>query len=30
MENTFLIGFEGDQAIRFEIHPDRESAINAL
>ena len=30
MVNTFLIGFEGDQAIRFEIHPDRESAINAL
>ena len=30
MENTFLIEFEGDQAIRFEIHPDRESAINAL
>jgi hypothetical protein len=30
MENTFLIGFEGEQAIRFEIHPDRESAHEAL
>ena len=30
MTNTFLIGFEGDQAIRFEIHPDRESAVQAL
>ena len=29
MVNTFLIEFEGDQAIRFEIHPDRESATNA-
>lgn len=30
MTNTFLIGFEGDRAIRFEIHPDRESAEAAL
>jgi len=30
MENTFLIKFEGDQAIRFEIHSDRESAVAAL
>lgn len=30
MTNTFLIGFEGDVAIRFEIHPDRESAVRAL
>ena len=30
MENTFLIEFEGDQAIRFEIHPDRESSLSAL
>ena len=30
MENTFLIGFEGEQAIRFEIHPNRESSLNAL
>jgi hypothetical protein len=30
MTNTFLVGFEGDQAIRFEIHPDRESAAGSL
>jgi hypothetical protein len=30
MTNTFLVAFTGDQAIRFEIHPDRESAVNAL
>jgi ketosteroid isomerase-like protein len=30
MTNTFLIGFEGDRAIRFEIHPERESAVQAL
>lgn len=29
-ETIFLIGFEGDQAIRFEIHPDRDSALAAL
>jgi hypothetical protein len=30
MENTFLIEFEGEQAIRFEIHPNRESSLGAL
>jgi len=30
MTNTFLVGFQGDTAIRFEIHPDRESAAAAL
>ena len=30
MNTTFLVGFEGDQAIRFEIHASRESAIEAL
>ena len=26
---VFLVGFEGERAIRFEIHPDRESALAA-
>ncbi len=29
-EVTFLVVFEGKQAIRFEIHPDRDSAVGAL
>jgi hypothetical protein len=27
---VFLVDFEGDRAIRFEIHPDRDSAVEAL
>ena len=30
MKTTFLVGFEGDRAIRFEIHPDRGSALEAI
>jgi hypothetical protein len=30
MDTTFLVGFDGDRAIRFEIHPSRESAADAL
>ena len=30
METTFLIVFEGDQAIRFELHDTRESAMESL
>ena len=26
---VFLVGFEGERAIRFEIHPDRDSAIGS-
>ena len=29
-ETTFLIGFEDDRAIRFEIHTNRDSAVAAL
>jgi len=27
---VFLVGFEGERAIRFEIHPDRDSALEEL
>jgi hypothetical protein len=30
MKNTFMVEMAGEQAIRFEIHPDRESALEAL
>ena len=30
MDTTFLVGFEGERAIRFEIHPDRESAARSI
>jgi hypothetical protein len=29
-KTVFMIGFEGDRAIRFEIHPDRDAAVAAL
>jgi hypothetical protein len=27
---VFMVGFEGERAIRFEIHPDRDSAMESL
>jgi hypothetical protein len=30
MTNTFLVEMTGEQAIRFEIHPDRQSALEAI
>ena len=30
VDTTFLVVFEGERARRFEIHPDRNSAVEAL